>query len=347
MWRISVRDLQWRRRRFVIAGLAAAVVFAMALVLSGLSASFRNEARATVGAIGGDGWVMRSGVAGPITSVSSIDASLADALRRLPGVRRAEPVVVVRQAAVTETTHEVLLVGFASSLGAPPLADGRLARGDREVVADHALHVRTGDTVRFADRVLRVVGRTRGVTVLSGLPVVFVPLRTAQALAFEGRPAASAVLVEGVPASVPPTTTLLRPGDIRHDALSPMKEPIKAIDMLRFLLWAVAAIIVGSIVYLSALERARDFAVLKATGASSRDLLVGLALQAVLLSVAAAVAGVILARLLTPLFPLPVVLTPTSIALLPVVAVIVGLVASLGGARRALTADPVLAFGGV
>jgi putative ABC transport system permease protein len=50
----------------------------------------------------------------------------------------------------------------------------------------------------------------------------------------------------------------------------------------------VAAGIIGSIVYLSALERQREFAVLKATGAANRSLLAGLALQAVLLSAAAA-----------------------------------------------------------
>ena len=41
---------------------------------------------------------------------------------------------------------------------------------------------------------------------------------------------------------------------------------------MRILLWIVAACIVGSIVYVSAIERTRDFAVFKATGASNGSL---------------------------------------------------------------------------
>ena len=42
------RDLQWRRRRFLIAVLGTALVFAMTLVLAGLSAAFVNEVDRTI-----------------------------------------------------------------------------------------------------------------------------------------------------------------------------------------------------------------------------------------------------------------------------------------------------------
>ena len=73
--------------------------------------------------------------------------------------------------------------------------------------------------------------------------------------------------------------------------------------MIAVLLWVVAALIVGSVIYLSALERTRDFAVLKAVGVSTRSVLAGLCLQAVIVAVVAAVLGGLLSLVLGPLFP--------------------------------------------
>ena len=47
MLRVTLRDLQWRRRRFVIAIVGTSLVFAMTLVLTGLSNGFREEANNT------------------------------------------------------------------------------------------------------------------------------------------------------------------------------------------------------------------------------------------------------------------------------------------------------------
>ena len=49
---------------------------------------------------------------------------------------------------------------------------------------------------------------------------------------------------------------------------------------------------------------------------------------------------------LRPTIPLPVTLTSGTYATLPVVAVVVGILASLFGMRRAVRTDPALAFSG-
>jgi putative ABC transport system permease protein len=49
---------------------------------------------------------------------------------------------------------------------------------------------------------------------------------------------------------------------------------------------------------------------------------------------------------LGPLFPIPVVVPTSAFVLLPVIAVVIGLLASVAGMRRAVTVDPALAFGG-
>ena len=49
-------------------------------------------------------------------------------------------------------------------------------------------------------------------------------------------------------------------------------------SLMAGLLWVVAAMIVGSMIYMSALERTRDFAVFKAVGVPTRSILAGLAI---------------------------------------------------------------------
>jgi putative ABC transport system permease protein len=72
----------------------------------------------------------------------------------------------------------------------------------------------------------------------------------------------------------------------------------------------------------------------------------GLALQAVIVALLAAVLGVVFASLLGPAFPMLVVIPTIAYLALPVVAIVIGLLASLVGFRRAVAVDPALAFGG-
>ena len=103
---------------------------------------------------------------------------------------------------------------------------------------------------------------------------------------------------------------LLTVDEIGEDTLRPLDGAIASIDLVRALLWIVAAVIIGSVVYLSALERQRDFAVLKAIGTSNRTLLGSLALQAVLVALAAVALAAVIQIFLAPAFPLKVRVPP-------------------------------------
>jgi putative ABC transport system permease protein len=94
------------------------------------------------------------------------------------------------------------------------------------------------------------------------------------------------------------------------------------------------------------MERTRDFAVFKATGTSNSALGAGLALQAVILAVAAAILASAIAILLAPVFPLPVEIPTSAFFILFGIAIVVGLLASVAGLRRAVKVEPALAFGG-
>src|SRR5262249_20016657 len=161
-----------------------------------------------------------------------------------------------------------------------------------------------------------------GSTALAGVPNVFLTLPDAQAVSFAGQPVASAVAYWGTPAGPPPPGLIwVTNAGPRPDLLRPMKQAPATIAFFAVLLWLVAAMIVGSMIYLSALERQRDFAVFKATGVSTAAILAGLAVQAVLISLVAAAIGSAIAALLSPRFPMPVSITLNANLLLPVIAV--------------------------
>jgi putative ABC transport system permease protein len=215
-----------------------------------------------------------------------------------------------------------------------------------EVVVDSELGLGVGEQVTVSGRTLRVVGVAEGVTYYFGQPTLLVPIAEAQAIAFGRQPLAMTIVTRGVPVTVPEGLQAMSGPQVRTDLERPLASSTQTIGLLDALLLVVAAGIIGSILYLSALERVRDFAVLKATGASNRALLAGLALQALLLAAVAALLAVLLANLLAPIFPFNIEIPTSAYLRLAVLALVVGLVATLAGLRQAVGVDPALAFGG-
>ena len=175
---------------------------------------------------------------------------------------------------------------------------------------------------------------------------MFTTTADAQQLVFRSTDVVSAVLVVGEASALPPGTYALDADDVAADTLAPLDGAIASVDLVRALLWVVAAIIVGAVVYLSALERQRDFAVLKAVGVSNRTLRASLALQAVLVALLAVAVAALLQLALAPAFPLRVRVPARAFWQLPVFAVVMALVAGAAGMRRVARSDPALAFAG-
>lgn len=344
---MTLRDLQWRARRFLIAGIGAATVFALTLVMAGLVASFEQEPVRVLDAVGADAWVMPKGVEGVFTTISVLPESTAALVAKEPGVREASPVVVLHHTVGGGPTKDVTVLAYADGgLGTPHLSAGRLPRAPQELVADATLHERVGSHVFLAGKDFRVVGLTSGMSMNAGQPILFTRLHDAQRTFVSGTPVISAVLTRGVPERLPDGLQARDRATTRGDMLRPIQGALRSVKLTLSLLWVVAALVIGSVVYLSALERARDFAVYKATGWSNRHLAIGLALQAVLISTGASLLGVLVAQLILPAFPLEFGVPASDRLLLPLVGVAVGLLASAAGLRRAVGVQPALAFGG-
>lgn len=340
----ALRDLQWRKRRFVIAIVGTGLVFAMTLVLTGLAYGFRVEATRTVDSLGLDGFLVKTGATGPFLGSSAFPATKL----QVPGVGTAAPLVYGSATTPSGGTARSVNIFGAQERGPgmPAMESGRPPAEPHEAAISSTMDRSIGDTIEVGSRNLQVVGIVDDSTALAGQPNVFLTVAGAQKLLFSGQSLISSIGVRGLPERPPSGYKLVDRAGAIDDLLRALTGARQAMTLMAGLLWVVAALIVGSMIYMSALERTRDFAVFKAVGVPTRSILGGLAMQAIIVAVLAALLGGVLSVLLGPLFPMRVDVPQAAFLLLPVVAITIGVLASLAGLRRAVVVDPALAFGG-
>ena len=348
MWTVTLADLRMRSRQFAIAVIGATLVFAMALMMAGLAGSFRAEARRTVDVVGADYFVVPAGTGGPFTSPAAVPGQVLQIARKTPGVVAADPLVVIPTVTVVGTPHRVLvhLIGtLPGGMGAPAVRAGRAATGPGDAVVNDTTHLRLGQQFVINGHPFRAVGRVRGYSYFAGTPSIYVTVAAAQAVAFAGRSDITALAIRGRPQHVPPQAQLLTPEQARVDLLRPVGNGLRSLDVVTLFLWLVAVVIIGAVVYLSALERRNDFAVLKAIGSSARWLYGGLALQAGAIAALAGGLAIAVEPLVGRAIPMQLAVPSQDLVLLLPVAIVIGLLASLSGLRQVVRADPALAFG--
>jgi putative ABC transport system permease protein len=337
----AVRDLLYRRRRYLISTLGAGLVFAMSLIMTGLSDAFPAEWGRTVDALGAESFVIPAELSGPFTGASPFDADL------LP-----EGVESLVYSAQTANPTDAVTVGMfgvtPGSATEPDVSSGEQLAEPGDLLTSDLAPFGIGDQVTLAGREFTVVGSMGEQSTNGGMPTVVISLPDAQEVLFQGLPLVTAgVVPAGVEVDRLDDTFRVQPAEeARADALRVLASARQSIDFVKGLLWLVAALIVGSVTYLSVIERLRDFAVFKAIGTSTGHIAGGVVLQAVVLSTVSALIGVALGAAIAPTFPMPVVISARSMALLPALGLVVGSVASLFGLSRILKVEPAIAFGG-
>ena len=144
----GVRDLQFRRRRFLIVALATAVVFAMTLIMSGMSNGLDAEIDHIVDSFHADSWVVASGASGPFTATKFVVSDDVDTVKNAPGVRAASPMITERATIGTSSLTDVNLLGFVpGGVGAPVVTEGRAPKRSGEILVDNALDEDVGGIV--------------------------------------------------------------------------------------------------------------------------------------------------------------------------------------------------------
>ena len=129
-------------------------------------------------------------------------------------------------------------------------------------------------------------------------------------------------------------------------SIRPVEGGIQSIVVMAVLMWLIAAGIIGLIVYLSAIERIRDFAVFKATGAPNASSWAASCSKRSWSRSRPRVLAIGVSRLVGLGLPFPSHLSTAGILQLVLISIVVGVLASLAGVRRALSTDPAVAFGG-
>jgi FtsX-like permease family protein/MacB-like protein len=344
---ITLRDLQWRARRFALGVAATSLVFSLTLVLAGLVAGFKNEVVRTVDTFHGDRWVVAGGTSGPFTATTPISEGARLRVAATPGVQRAESVVLFRHTALDGgTSHPVNVIGAQpGGLVQPDVVEGRRVQRDGEAVADRLAGIALGARITVAGTPLRVVGRTDGLSYFAGGPVLVVSLHDARHLAYSDAPLASAVITRGVPRAAVAGLKVMDTEAVKKDLRKPVSGATTTIQILAVILAIIAVGIIGLMTYLSGLDRLVDFAVFKAIGVRTSKLLTGLVLQVLLLALVSALIASVIALVLAPTFPIGVELSFGTFAALLGLAIVVGLLVSIVNVRQATGVDPALAFG--
>jgi putative ABC transport system permease protein len=343
MWRTSLADLRYRKRRFIIAVLATSIAFGLSLLMSGTMTHLERESDRVVALFDADRFVVADGDTGPFTTTRLLPVTVAEQLREQPGVERADPFIQARD---TLKDRDVNVLGLeVGGLGWPEPRSGRLPTGPGEVVVDRGLGYDVGDHITLGDLDLEVSGESSGTTYYFGMPAVFATISDVQQGFLYGQPMATAVAVAGEDVPTLPGTRVMDGDEVVRDLNRPQESGAQTVRIINLLLWAMAAGVVASMVYLSVLEGGRDIAVAKAVGTTSGSLFAGLAVQGLALAVLACLGGALVCLALSPVMPMAVETTWRAYVGILAVGIVVGLLAALVGLRRAARVDPALAFG--
>jgi putative ABC transport system permease protein len=315
-WKNLVQD----RARLAVA--LVGITFAVFLMLaqSGIYLGFVGASSAVIDHSSADLWIVPSNTLNFESSALFTEDDLA-AVRGTPGIARADSVVhafgYVKLPDGGGTWAQI--VGFPPEsplVGPWDLAEGKrsdLRRPSTYIVDASSLAqlggVRVGDKLENMDRKLEVVGICRGARTQTSYPFLFTSLRTAQEMPSVRDRVNFVVARLARPSDLGPVRERLRRLG-RFDVLT--REELSArthdywttrtgigigIGLTTVLGFLVGLVIAGQTLYASTLDRLREFATLKALGATNAEVSLVIAVQAVLLGLAGYALGSVLVAL--------------------------------------------------
>jgi putative ABC transport system permease protein len=233
--RAAFRDIQWRRRRVLMAVAGTSLVFAITLLLTGLSNGFQVEAERLLDDLHADAWAVQNGAAGPFLGQVPFRENALGDVRALPGVRAATPMVFGRKSVGLASPEEVNVFGTTGpGLRSPAVDTGRQPRSRGEIVVSSTLGYGIGDRITLSGRRFEVVGRVNAWTAVAGVPNVMITIADAQELVFAGMPVVSAIAVYGAPVSAPQGLVFIDNTAAKADLLRPLGNGTSAIGLVAF-----------------------------------------------------------------------------------------------------------------
>lgn len=370
---LALRELSFARGRFALMGTVVALVAVLMVLLSGLSVGLVND-----GVSG-----LKKAPATHFAFVEDVDTSSAfsrsvvtdDAYEAWQGEGGVEDVARFGNTLVngrTDADVEIDLALFGVDAGSfmdPDVAQGEgLADHPRGVVvSETALDegVELGDTVTV-DQLgteLEVVGVLDGQHTFGHIDVGYVGMEVWQEIASGTRPdetvpeharhefTAVALLGDDLdPAAgdrAAGTTTLTR--EASFDASPGYSAETMTLDMIRWFLYAIAALVVGAFFTVVTIQRRGEIAVMRAMGASKGYLVRDSLAQSFLLLLASVAVGVAAGTGFGAFLsstPMPFHLEAADVLVASALVVVLGMVGAVVAVLRITRVDPLSALGG-
>jgi putative ABC transport system permease protein len=355
---VAWRDLRFAKGRFALMGAVVVLITLLVVALSGLTAGLGRDSASAIADLPADRLVLAAPTGGQQLSFadSALSARTVAAWREVPGVERAEPLGVATAKArsgARAQTVTVLGVGFGSPL-APErdrVAPGRVLLSTG---AARALGAHPGAAVEIGGERLTVAS-VAAEDSFSHTPVVWADLGDWHRIAPPGGGAATAIALRLAPGAEEgplaaadrrlATTTVDR--DAAREAIPAYRSEHLSLELMRALMFAISALVVGAFFTVWTIQRSGDVAILKALGASTGALLRDALGQALVILLAGTALGTALAGAVGLLAgdAVPFVVDAGTTLAPAAALVVLGLLGAAVAIRRLTSVDPLTALG--
>ncbi len=188
---LAGRDILHAWGKFIFTGIGLGLLIGVTLTMAGVYRGMVDDGKVLLDNSGADLWVVQKDTLGPYAESSSIPDDLWRSIRAMPGVAQAANITyLTMQVGKGEQDVRAMVVGITAGdpgvPGWPPhlVAGRQITRSHYEAVADLAAGFQLGDVIKIRRNHYTVVGLTRRMVSSSGDPMVFVPLKDAQAAQF-------------------------------------------------------------------------------------------------------------------------------------------------------------------
>ena len=188
---LAGRDILHSWGKFVFTGIGLGLLIGVTLSMAGIYRGMVDDAKIMLDNTGADLWVVQQGTQGPYAESSSLYDDVYRSLLVMPGVGRAANVTyLTMQVGHGGRDMSTMVVGVMpgepGSQGQPRyLVAGRhITRSHYEAVADVTAGFQLGERIRIRRNLYTIVGLAKRMVSYNGDPMVFIPLKDAQAAQF-------------------------------------------------------------------------------------------------------------------------------------------------------------------
>lgn len=357
---VAWRDLRFAKGRFALMGGVVALITLLVVLLSGLTVGLGQQSTSAIDGLPVDRVAFGAPAPGGSRSftTSTVDGRQLQGWRETAGVTAAEPLAIA-----TVTARAGKRATSVSAFGVQPgsdLAPGAMIPAGSVVLSEAAaddMGASPGSSLKVAGRTLRV-DAIRGDASFSHTPVVWMGLDDWRAIAPRAAGGGTAVAsviglrttgaVDVAAADRALGTETVTRADARS-AIGSYTSENGSLQMMRALLFAISALVIGAFFAVWTIQRSGDVAVLGALGATAGYLLRDALAQAVTLlalgialgtAVAVGAGAVVGDRV-------PLVLDPGTVLGSVIALVILGMLGATLATRRVTKVDPQTALGSV